>query len=326
MDNSTEIFLGIDLGGTNIGAAAVRGGEVLAYKKVKTKAEKGADAVIKRIEKVARGVMSKLDAHSQDFRALCIGAPGAVDLETGLVTKAPNLGWKDVPLGKILNERLGIPVFVDNDVNIGTAGEHAFGAGQGTDDMVGVFVGTGIGGGVIIGGKLHYGGRGAAGEIGHMVLVPNGRLCGCGKRGCVEAYASKAGMISILEEELKEKRDSFLTEYLDEEGSLKISSSQIAKALDMGDALMVEVIQDVQFYLALLTANLVNLLDPDLIVYGGGLVEQLGEPFLKPIQELAQPYYLRQENAERIRILPAELGDQAGTIGAAVVAQKRLGV
>lgn len=324
MLNSNKIYLGIDLGGTNIGAAAVQGGKVLAYKKVKTKAEKGADEVIKRIEKAARGVMSKLEAQAGDFQALGIGAPGAVDLETGLVRTAPNLGWTNVPLGKILRERLGIPVFVDNDVNVGTAGEHAFGAGQGTNDMVGVFVGTGIGGGIIIDGELHYGGRGAAGEIGHMVVVPNGRLCGCGKRGCVEAYASKAGLIKILEEELRDERDSYLADYLDREGSLQISSSQIAEALEAGDALMAEVIQEVQFYLALLTANLVNLLDPDLIVYGGGLVEQLGEPFLKPIRNMAQPYYLRQDDAERIRILPAELGDQAGTIGAAVVAQNRV--
>ena len=326
IDNSNQRYLGVDLGGTNIEAAVVQNGQVLASKKIKTKAKKGPETVINRIEKVVRDVMGKMNAQPDDFRAMCIGAPGAVELETGLVRKAPNLDWEDVPLGKTLRERLGIPVFVDNDVNIGTAGEHAFGAGQGTNHMVGVFVGTGIGGGIIIDGKLHYGGRGAAGEIGHMVVVPNGRLCGCGKRGCVEAYASKAAMRKIIQEELIKGTESNLADYWDEEGGLPLSSSQVADALEAGDELMTKIIQEAQFYLALLTANLVNLLDPDVIVYGGGLVEQLGEPFVKPIREMAVPYYLQQADADRIRILPATLGDHAGTIGAAVVAQKRLGL
>jgi len=318
------LFIGVDLGGTKIEAAAVQGGQVLASKKIKTKAEKGAEGVIKRIEKVTRAVMAKLDAQPRDFHALCIGAPGAVDLETGLVSKAPNLGWIDVPLGKILGDRLGIPVFVDNDVNIGTAGEHAFGAGQGAEHMVGVFVGTGIGGGIIINGEIHYGCRGAAGEIGHMVVMPNGRVCSCGKKGCVEAYASKAAMIKIIQEELGKGRESALADLASNKGNLRLSSSQIAEALAQEDELMIEVLQDAQFYLALLTANLVNLLDPDLIVFGGGMVEQLGEPFLKPIREMAVEYYLQQTDAERIQILPGTLRDHAGTIGAAVIAQRRL--
>lgn len=326
MLNSNKLYLGIDLGGTNIEAAAVEEGKILASKKIKTKAHKGAPGVIDRIEKVTRAVIAKFKAQPGDFQALCIGAPGAVEVESGLVHTAPNLGWKDVPLGQILKDRLGIPVFVDNDVNIGTAGEHAFGAGRGANTMVGVFVGTGIGGGIIIDGELHYGGRGAAGEVGHLVVVPNGRRCGCGKQGCVEAYASKAGMLGVITEQLKKGRESSLTEYLDKDGALQLSSSQIAEALEGDDGLMVEVIRDSQFYLALLTANLVNLLDPDVIVFGGGLVEQLGEPFVKPIREMAQPYYLQQAGAQRIKILAAALGDHAGTIGAAVVAQQRLGL
>ena len=324
MGTTDGLFIGVDLGGTNIEAAAVQDGQVLASKKIKTKAGKGAKAVIKRIGKTIRAVMEKMDAQPSDFQALCIGAPGAVELETGVVNSAPNLGWKDVPLAAELQKRLGIPVFVDNDVNIGTAGEYAYGAGQGAEHMVGVFVGTGIGGGVIINGEIHYGCRGAAGEIGHMVVVPRGRVCGCGKRGCVEAYASKAAMIKIIQEELEQGRESSLAGLVSKKGVLRLSSSQIGDALAAGDELMSEVLQEAQFYLALLTANLVNLLDPDVIVFGGGMVEHLGEPFLKPIREMAVEYYLQQADAERIQILPGTLGDHAGTIGAVVIAQRRL--
>ena len=326
MKSTEGIFIGVDLGGTNIEAAAVQNGQVLASKNIETNAKKGSETVINRVVKVSRAVMDKLDAQPGDIRALCIGAPGAVELNTGVVSNAPNLGWKDVPLAAQLQERLGIPVFLENDVNIGVAGEYAYGAGQGAEHMIGIFVGTGIGGCVVINGEIHYGSRGAAGEIGHMVVVPHGRICGCGKRGCVEAYASKTGITKAIQEELEKGRKSILADLVDKKGQLVLTSSQIAEALELGDALMIEVIQEAQFYLALLTANLVNILDPDLIVFGGGLVEQLGELFIKPIRETAPKYYLQQTDAERIQILSGTLGDHAGPIGAAVVAQKRLKV
>jgi glucokinase len=323
MDTKKQTFIGVDLGGTNIEAAAVRDGQVLASKKISTKAKKGAEVVIRRVEKVTRAIMKKIDAQDGDIPALCIGAPGAVDLETGVVRVAPNLDWQDVPLASILNDKLGIPVFVENDVNIGVAGEHAYGAGAGAEHMVGVFVGTGIGGGVILNGEMYHGSRGAAGEIGHMVVKPNGRPCGCGKQGCVEAYASKTGMLKAIQEELAKGRESVLADVIDQ-NSLILPSSQIADALDAGDDLMTEVLQEAQIYLALLTANLVNTLDPEVIVFGGGLVEQLGDPFLQPIRETARGYYLQQTDAEKIKILPSSLGDHAGTIGAAVIAHQRI--
>jgi glucokinase len=321
MQSNGDIFIGVDLGGTNLEAAAVRNGQVLASKKINTKASKGPDTVIKRVEKATRSVIKKLEVQPEAIKAMCIGAPGAVDPDTGLVRKAPNLDWTDIPLGKILEERLEFPVFVDNDVNVGVVGEFAYGAGQGADHMIGIFVGTGIGGGVIINGELHHGSRGAAGEIGHMVVVPNGSLCGCGKKGCVEAYASKTAMLKTIQEEIDKGRDSVLTDMMDER---ILPSSRIEEALESGDELMTEVLQKAQFYLALLVANLVNVLDPDVIVFGGGVVEQLGNSFLEPIREMALPYYLQQAAAERIKILLAALGDHAGPIGAAVVAYKRL--
>ena len=263
MTNTDPLIIGVDLGGTNIEAAAVRGGTILASKKKKTKADRGAEAVIGRIETTVRKVADKMDATLPDVAALCIGAPGAVDPETGVVHEAPNLNWEHVPLGERLQARLGLPVVVDNDVNIGVMGEYAYGAGKGAQHMVGIFVGTGVGGGLILNGQPHYGGRGAAGEIGHIVVQPNGRRCGCGREGCVEAYASKTAMEAMIREEMDKGRASIVPEVMADKGKTRLTSSVIEKSLDKQDPLMEEALQTAQYYLGLLTANLVNTLDPE---------------------------------------------------------------
>ena len=323
MGKHENVFLAIDLGGSNIAAAAVKDGKVLAHHKNNTKANKGSDVVIGRIEKTIRKVAGKMDSSPKDFQALCIGAPGAVNLETGMVYDAPNLDWTDVPLGSVLQDRLGLPVFVDNDVNVGVLGEFVHGAGKGSQHMVGIFVGTGIGGGVIINGEMHFGGRGSAGEVGHMVVQPGGRVCGCDRRGCVEAYASKTAIAAAIREQIESGRDSYLKKTLTKKNHKPLSSNLIEDALLAEDQVTMEAVKDAQYYLGLLTANLVNVLDPDVVVFGGGLVEQLGDDFLKPIRNTAQEHYLQQTDAGRIQIIPAALGDHAGTIGAAEAAKRR---
>lgn len=322
MSNPTVI--GVDLGATNIEAAAVRGGDILTSKKKKTRAKEGVDVVIERIGKTIRKVMKKLDAETGDFDAICIGAPGAVDVEAGVVNSAPNLGWTNVALGDLLEKDFGLPVLVDNDVNIGVLGEHVYGAGKGSLDMIGIFVGTGIGGGLILGGTPHYGWRGVAGEVGHVVVKPHGRLCGCGREGCVEAYASKTAMEKIIREEMEKGRTTEVFEIMEDKGKEKLTSSVIEAALEAEDLLMEEAIQTAQYYLGLLTANLVNVLDPEVVVFGGGVVERLGQPFIDPIGRTARQHYLQRESAEQIRLVPAALGDDAGPIGAAVAARRRM--
>jgi glucokinase len=324
MPTAEAVFIGVDLGGTNIEAAAVRNGEVLAREKKKTRPEKGADSVIDRIEETVRGVMERMGATPPDFAGLCIGAPGAVDPATGTVRTAPNLDWKDVPLGEQLRERLGLPVFVDNDVNVGLLGEYVYGAGRGALHMVGIWVGTGIGGGLIVNGQLVSGWRGAAGEIGHMVVQPHGRRCGCGRRGCVEAYASKTAMMAMIQEAMEGGRKSVVPDIMAKKEKRRLTSSVVEAALEAEDEPMMEAVETAQFYLGLLTANLVNVLDPQVVAFGGGLVERLGQSFVEPVARTARAYYLQQQNAERLRIVPSALGDDAGPVGAALIASRRL--
>ena len=315
-------YIGVDLGGTSIMTAAVRDGEVLADDKRKTRADQGVDVVIERVAESVRAVLEESEDQGKP-QGLCIGAPGTVDHGRGIVFNAPNLGWQDVPLGPRLEAALGLPVTVDNDVNVGATGEHVHGAAKGALHVAAIFVGTGIGGALIVDGQMHTGFRGAAGEFGHMIVQPNGRKCPCGRRGCVEAYASKTAMEAMVREEMAKGRKSKVLEIMKDKGKDKLSSSVVEKALESEDALMAEVVQTAQLNLGLLAANVVNAFDPEVIVFGGGIVERFGEDFVEPVATTARKYFREREGAERIRIVPAALGDHAGTVGAAVIASRR---
>lgn len=321
----SDLIVGVDLGGTNVESAVVHDGEILGSKKKKTKAERGVEVVLDRIAETVTKALDRSDATLSDVEAVCIGAPGAVDPSTGVVRAAPNLNWTDVALGDALSARLDdVRVMVDNDVNVGLMGEYAHGAAQNASDVVGIWVGTGVGGSVIVNDNLVYGGRGAAGEVGHVVVQPRGRRCGCGRRGCVEAYASKTGMEAIIREEMERGRSTVVFDVMEDKGKNKLTSSVIEGSLDAGDALMEEAIQTAQYYLGLLTADVVNMLDPSVIIFGGGVVERLEEAFVDPIARTARQHYLQRSGAEDIRIVPSVLGDDAGPLGAAVIATKRL--
>jgi len=316
-----SVHIGIDLGGTSIQAAAVRGGEVLASDKTKTRPDEGVDAVIDRIVGAANAVRDDLD-EPEAVAGLCIGAPGTIDVARGVVRTAPNLGWTDVALGDRLSEALGLPVVLDNDVNIGAVGEHVHGAGRGALDMAAIFVGTGIGGALIVDGHSHAGFRGAAAEFGHMVAVQGGRPCPCGREGCFEAYASKKAMESIVREKIEQGRQSIVLEIMEDKGKDRMTSSVIEAALEADDAVMIEVVHEARIHLGFLTANIVNAFDPQVVVFGGGVVERLGHDFVDPIAVEARGHFLQRKGAEEVKIVPAALGDHAGTVGAAVVAQR----
>ena len=206
--------IGVDMGGTKILSAVIDAeGNILGTAKVPTKAGKGAVAVIDRIADCVQKAVSKSGVAAESIQAIGIGAPGPLDPATGVVIFAPNLGWRDVPLKAELEARTGFLTFVDNDVNVGTLGEHVFGAGRGVQNVVGIFVGTGIGGGIILHGELFHGASKTAGEIGHIIVKAGGPRCGCGTRGCLEAIASRTAMTKQFQKAiLKKGQKSVLSE------------------------------------------------------------------------------------------------------------------
>jgi len=320
-----EIIVGVDMGGTSLRAVVVNHeSKILAVEKNPTPVGKKPDALIEDIAAQVIDAMEAARLKRADLRAVSVGAPGAVNAEKGLVYEAPNLGWKDVPLGPKLTNLLGCPVMVENDVNVGTVGEFALGAGQGAQELVGIFVGTGIGGGIISGGELYEGVRGAAGEVGHMVLEVDGPRCGCGKRGCAEALASRTAMEREVRAAIKNGAKSCVLDLMKERSKERMTSSIIVRALKKKDRVMREVLRRTEYYLGILVANVVNVLDPECVVIGGGIAERLQEDFVGPIRETAREYFLCQRDASRIKIVPAKLGDNAGALGAVVLARRRL--
>lgn len=325
MARRAEIIVGVDMGGTSLRAVVVNEEDrILAVEKNPTPVGKKPDALI---EDIAAQVIDALEAAGlsrSDLRAVSVGAPGAVNPEKGLVYEAPNLGWRDVRLGPKLSDMLGVPVLVENDVNVGTMGEFGLGAGQGAQELVGIFVGTGIGGGIISGGELYEGLRGAAGEIGHMVLQVDGPRCGCGKRGCAEALASRTAMEREVRAAIRNGAKSCVPELMKERNKDRMTSSIIVRALKRKDRVMRDVLKRTERYLGILVANVVNILDPECVVIGGGIAERLQEDFVGPIRETAREYFLCQRDAARIKIVAAKLGDNAGALGAVVLARRRL--
>ena len=321
-------LVGIDLGGTSIYAAVVdaREGRILGTAKATTKAKKGALAVTDRVAKAATRAIERSGLEHDAIAGLGIGVPGPVDPVAGVVVRCPNMGpsWDGYALARRLERRLRMPVTLDNDVNVGAVGEHTFGAGRGTRDMLAIFVGTGIGGGLVLDGKLYTGLRYSAGEVGHMVIAADGPMCGCGASGHAEALASRTAIERDIRAALDEGRPSVVPRLLREAKRDMITARIIDEALAAGDEVVIAAVHKAQRYLGLLIASCVNLLDPEMIVVGGGLLERMGDEYLKPVRPVAQEHYINKVHAERVTIGRAQLGDQAGAVGAAVLAKQRL--
>lgn len=323
---TSPYVVGMDLGGTKILAAVVdREGHILAKAKRSTQAAKGPDAVLRRLARTVREAARQANIDWSAISGVGVGAPGPIDPKSGMVYNPPNLpGWDEIALGPRLSKALGVPVYLENDVNLGTLGEHALGAGRDTRDMVGIFVGTGVGGGLILDGQLRSGFRHAAGELGHMIILADGPVCGCGNRGCLESVASRTAIERDIQLGIAAGRESIIPRLIREKG--RLTSGVLARALRKRDPLTVEVMGRAQWYLGLLTASIVNLIDPEMIVFGGGVVEALGKGFLAPIRATARQYYIQKAGAEQVRIVAAQLGDHAGVLGAAVLARRQIGV
>jgi glucokinase len=322
--NRPQLTLGIDLGGTKILAVVVdETGHIIGTSKRKTRPERGADEVIARIAKTAVEAVEDARLGLSMIEAAGIGAPGVADHNTGVLEFAPNLpDWVNIPLGPRLGQMLGVPVFVENDVNAGTYGETAAGVAREFDSVVGVFPGTGIGGGIVLDGELWRGARNAAAEIGHMVVLIDGPLCGCGRRGCIEALAARTAIERDIWGEIRGGRHSVVLETVDPGGD--ITSGTIAHALEQRDPVVEDVMERASYHLGIFTAAMVNAIDPACIVYGGGLIEACGEFMLPIIRETAYRYLIRPVDPQKLPILQAALGDNAVAIGGAMLAQAAL--
>ena len=323
MAQNSYHIIGVDLGGTKILVAGMDADHrILARTKIPTGAEDGPEAVIDRIAAGVEAIVDEMDVPPDSVAGIGIGAPGPLDPETGIVTFAPNLKWHHVPLKEMLESRLSIPTFVENDVNLGVLGEHLLGAGRGVKDMVGVFVGTGIGGGVILNGKLYRGFNRSAGEVGHMVIRVGGPRCGCGNRGCWEALASRTAIVRSIRKALQKGKKSVLQEKA-AKNSAPIKSGVLGWALRQGDALVEKEMKREAKYLGIGVANLINLFSPQKVVLGGGVVSAMEHWLMDPVRRHARRHALEHAMLG-VEIVPAALGDDAGILGCAVLVQQRL--
>jgi glucokinase len=322
-ESKTEHVVGVDLGGTKILAGIFSHSlELIGTAKVSTKSQRGVEKVVERIARCVQDAVDEADLSMKHVAGVGIGAPGSVDFDTGTVVFAPNMeGWKEVPLKKDLEKLLGVPVFVENDCNIGVLGVHVAELKSKPRDVVGIFVGTGIGGGIIINGELYNGFTHAAGEIGHMILDMNGPKCGCGNKGCFEALASRTAIFQQIKAGIKEGQKTLLTEMLGDDLS-DLRSGDLRKAIRRGDKFVERIVEGAAEYIGLATANLVNVLNPEVVVLGGGVVEALEDEMMSIIVETARDYAMAG-TMKGVEIVASKLGDEAGITGGAVLARKQ---
>ena len=309
MAQDVKYAIGVDLGGTNIKAALVSpSGQIEAMDSRPTQTETGADGVSDRIADMVRHLSSVRSLALEDLAGVGVGVPGVTTAD-GTVILAPNLDWHHVPFKRMLEERLKIRVEVDNDANVAALAEARVGVGAGCDTLVFFTLGTGIGGGIVINGRIHHGASHAAGEVGHLCILPDGPICGCGKPGCLEAITAGPAMVKFVQNGLSEGRDSSAKDAED------LTPEAICKAAAQGDALCLEAVNQSARYLGLAIANLIHLLSPDVIAIGGG-ISAAGDVIFNPIVESARAQAL-EGMYEHTRIVLAELGNDAGSLGAA---------
>jgi len=311
--------LGVDLGGTKVEISLIDAtGQILASHRSPTEPEKGSDRVIAGIVEC---VNSCLSGASQPAQALGIGMAGQIEKDTGVVRFAPNLGWHNVPLRAKLEEQLALPVIVTNDVRAATYGEWLYGAGQGVNDLVCLFVGTGVGGGVVSAGRLLEGCSNTSGELGHMTIVSNGRQCHCRNQGCLEAYVGGWAIGERAQEAARNDPEAgkSLTTLA---GSIEhISAATVTEAYANGNHLAERMVKETAQFLAAGLVGIINAFNPCLIVLGGGVIQGLPK-YTSLVQHMVRLKAL-EAALEGLSIVTAALGNKAGVIGAAALARHR---
>ena len=310
--------IGVDLGGTNIASGVVNEQyEIIGRGKVKTRAPRPAAEIFDSIRESVALAVADAGISMDDVVSVGIGTPGSVNKDTGEIEFSNNLQFNNVPAKEMLEARLHKPVYLENDANCAALGEQIAGCGNGVSDFVAVTLGTGVGSGIIIGGKIIRGHNFCGGEMGHMVINVDGIQCNCGRKGCWEKYASATALVSQAIEAMQANKASLLWKTCD--GDLnKVEGKTIFDALDLGDATAKEVIDRYLYYVSVGITNIVNALQPEIICVGGGISGQ-GEKILRPIRAYVNAEHYSIHSKKQTQILPAALGNDAGIIGAALL-------
>ena len=309
--------IGIDLGGTKIiaGIVNIQTGEVLYSLKKKTKKEKGADVIAAKVCNAVEELISTSSISKDEIASIGIGLAGQVDRKNGILISAPNLDCFNMNFKKNLEEKFNISTFIGNDVEVATLGEFKFGAGKNKNNFVCIFVGTGVGSGIVINKKIYHGATGTAGEIGHIVVASGGRACGCGGNGCLEAYASRTAIEQRIRGAIKKGHKSVITDFVKDDGLIR--SKHLKKAIELNDEVVLSCLTEAAEYLSSGIASVINFFNPELIIIGGGLIEAV-DFFFDMTKNKAIEKSLPTPS-ECVKIEKTKLGDFSGVVGAALL-------
>ena len=325
MKDKKSYVIGFDLGGTKVLATLFdRRFQRVAEVKAKSKPQKGEKHFLKTLRACFDELLFESGAKRSEILGIGVGSPGIINEKTGVVAVSPNISFmKNFPLARKIQKATGMPVVLGNDVNIGLFGEHQFGAAKGYSHVVGIFIGTGIGGGLILNGEIYGGAIGAAGEIGHMQLDPNGPLCGCGRYGCFEALCSRLSIATEAAVMAARQQAPYLLNTIGT-NPLDIKSGELADAIRHGDRVIQDLIRRKAERIGVVMANVVNLLNPEMIVLGGGLVEALPGMLVRDSARAMQAQAM-SALARNVKVVSARLGDHAIVMGAAKKAWDKFG-
>ena len=315
----SEIFVGIDVGGTNVKIGLFDSElKMICKTSITTEADMGPEVVINNMAQAVKELLAQADFSLQDIVAIGIGTPGPAKYSEGIIIRSTNMPkFKNTPICKMLNERLGAPVVFDNDANVACWGEYVVGAGKGVKDIVFFTLGTGIGGGIVSNGELVHGCDENGAELGHMIIYPDGRSCNCGQKGCVEAYASADSTARRATEAIEAGAESSLKKVLDEKG--KITSKDIYQHLAKGDKLAKEITDGTAEALAITCINMLHTTEPKRIIFTGGMIAA-GDVLLNRIKDFFDKHIWTLKK-ETVEICFATLGEDTGIIGAAALAR-----
>lgn len=317
-----KYYVGIDLGGTNIVAGVVdEEYNIIAKASVKTNCPRPEKEIADDMAKTALQAVKNAGLTIDDIEWIGVGTPGIANSSTGIIEYSNNLGFRNTPMVEYIRETIDKPIFIENDANAAAYGEYVAGAAKGAKNAVCITLGTGVGSGIIVDGKIYSGSNFAGGEIGHTVIEVDGAQCSCGRKGCFEAYSSATGLIRMSKEAMEQFPDSIMNKMAEEKG--KVTARTSFDAMRAGDKPAKDVVDKYIKYLAAGITNVINIFQPDVLCIGGGVCNE-GDPLLLPVKALVKEEVYTRNSKKNAEIVIAKLGNDAGIIGAAFLGQSAL--